>query len=77
MFPSSERFINHSQVNDANIKGGSSSQPLPFEPKQALHVGQPNHILFMPQLSAVPSWYLFFFQTSQLCCLEKEIIIIV
>jgi hypothetical protein len=70
------RFINYSQANDDNITRSSSNHPLPFEPKQPLHVGQLNHIVFMPKLFTVPSWYLFF-QTSQLCSFEKEIIIIV
>jgi hypothetical protein len=71
------RLINYSQANDDNITRGSSSHPLPFEPKQPLHVGQLNHILFMPQLSAVPILVSFLLETSQLCCFAKEVIIIV
>jgi hypothetical protein len=65
------RFINYSQANDDNIRGDSTNQPLPFEPKQPLHVGQFNHILFMPQLSVVPSWYLFFFKLENFVALKR------
>jgi hypothetical protein len=49
MFPSHDKIINCIQASDDNIRRSSSNHPLPFKPKQPLHVGQLNHILFMPQ----------------------------
>jgi hypothetical protein len=71
------RSVNNSQANDDNIKRSSSNHPLPFESKQPSYVGQLNYVLFYATTFGCAILVSFLFNTSQLCCFAKEIIIIV